>query len=315
MLSRRVLRIKAYQALYAHQAEGHDDTKSGVSFIKRSLQHIEKSYYTILNLPLELKHYIITEGNPSEFKYLPTKADIESGNTFIYNKVIALLEADTVFKKRREKNSFSWLSHKDFLRKVFYEFKSGEIFKQFIAIKEKNFEVERKLIYDFYKEFLYNMADFDQLMEEDNMNWHDDKHLVMGFIYKTIENIKDDGEENYLMDFEESRSEDEAFSCNIYERTLSESQLFKTMISEKTEKWDTERIAQTDLILMEMALCEMMRFPEIPLKVTLNEYLDIAKMYSTPKSHVFINGILDKLMNELRQKGLIQKQGRGLVEN
>jgi N utilization substance protein B len=207
------------------------------------------------------------------------------------------------------------MDHKDYLRKVFYAFKSGDIFHNFIEIGEKTFEDQRNLLIQFFKDFLFPTSDYDATMEEFSLTWLDDKNLILNFVIKTLEAIEKDGPDNYITEFGQSLEEDILFSTKLFERTFEESNEFKKMIAAKTMKWDAERIAHSDFIMMQMAVCEMLRFPEIPIKVTINEYLDIAKLYSTPKSHVFINGILDKLMNELKEQGLISKEGRGLVDN
>jgi len=315
MLSRRVLRIKAFQALYAYRSNKDNNSMMGEKLIQKSLQNIAHSYYYILILPAVIKSYVENEGNPNEFKYLPTKEDIASGNTFIYNKVIERLEKSENLEDYTLKIPFKWHLHKDFLRKIYYDFKTSEYFQAYIKNEEKSFELEKALLRNFFKEFLFKMEDFDQHMEEQNLYWMEDKTFIMSYVYKSIEKINENDENEFLADLNKEVEEAQEFSTELYRLTLEhEKENFK-LITDKTKKWDADRIAYSDLLLMEMGLCEMKFFPEIPVKVSINEYIEIAKIYSTPKSNLFINGVLDKLMVELKEKGEIVKLGRGLVEN
>ncbi len=150
-------------------------------------------------------------------------------------------------------------------------------------------------------------------MEEQFMNWEDDQVLVYGQLMKTIAALKDNSAGNFLADGN-AVEEDEAFLKDLFKRTANHEEEFTKLISDKTKNWEADRLAVVDLLLMRMALCEILYFPHIPIKVTINEYLELAKLYSTPNSHGFINGVLDKINQELKQENKLNKTGRGLVE-
>lgn len=315
MLNRRILRIKVFQALYAYNKEEQPLTTRYETFLLTSIKRIEEMYLFILNLPVELKYFIENEANPEDIKYFPSKREIETGNTFLYNAVIEKIQNSSNFQERHKKLvSFNWNNNKELLRIIFNDFKGGKIFQEYLDEKDKNFEVQKKLMLSFFTHYLPESEDFDQYMEEVNMHWQDDKKILFKYLSKTIDNIKEDRENNFLVNLTGNWEEDWEYARDLFKKTLSNNSVYEDLISKKTVKWDSDRIASTDMILMKMALCEMMDFPSIPLKVTINEYLEISKLYSTPKSNSFLNGVLDKIKNELMAEKKIVKQGRGLVE-
>lgn len=315
MLNRRILRIKVFQALYAYNKEEQAITSRYETFLLNSIKRIEETYLFILNLPVELKYFIENEANPEEIKYFPSKREIETGNTFLYNAVIKKIQDNNTFSERSKKMvSNNWHDNKELLRIIFNDFKGGDIFQAYLDSPNKDFEAQKKLMLDFFTNHLPKSEDFDQYMEEINIHWHDDKKILFKYLSKTIENIKEHKDHNFLVNLTGNWDEDWEYARDLFRKTLENNSFYQDLIAKKTVKWDSDRIATTDMILMKMALCEMMDFPSIPLKVTINEYLEISKLYSTPKSNSFLNGVLDKIKNELKAENKIVKQGRGLVE-
>lgn len=315
MLNRRILRIKVFQVLYAYYKDDEPVTARYETFLLTSIRRIEEVYHFILSLPVELKHYITKEANPSEVKYFPTQRDIETGRTFLYNDVIGRLENSPAFLDKLRKVKFKWTDNKDLLRIIFNDFKGGKYFQSYLDEPVKDFTAKKRLILAFFTQYLPEMDDFDQYMEELNMHWQDDRKLIFNYLSKSLEALKeDDDDAKFAFSLSENWEEDWGFARDLFRKTMLKDAEYEAMIVKKTEKWDSERIAISDMILMKMALCEMIEFPSIPLKVTINEYLEISKLYSTPKSNSFLNGILDKIKNELKEENKIVKQGRGLVE-
>lgn len=315
MLNRRILRIKVFQALYAYHKEEQAVTSRYETFLLNSIKRIEETYLFILKLPVELKYFIENEANPEEIKYFPSKREIETGNTFLYNSVIQKIQDSSTFESRSKKMvSHNWHDNKDLLRILFNDFKGGKIFQTYLDSNDKGFNVQKQLLHDFFTEYLPKSEDFDQYLEEINIHWHDDKKILFKYLSKTIDNIKEDRDNNFLVNLTGNWEEDWEYARDLFKKTIENNNFYQELIAKKTVKWDSDRIAATDMILMKMALCEMMDFPSIPLKVTINEYLEISKLYSTPKSNTFLNGVLDKIKNELKAENKIVKQGRGLVE-
>lgn len=315
MLNRRILRIKVFQALYAYNREEQPVTSRFEKFLLDSVEAVEEMYYLILGLPVEIRYYIENYANPEEVKYLPNQRDIASGRTFIYNQVIEQLQTSEFLLSKLKKVKHNWQENRDLLRILFQDFKSGEYFQKYLDEPVKDFNAQKKLMLDFFEHFLGNSEDFDQYMEELYMHWQDDKKMVLKQLSKTIEMVTEvNNGRNFVMNLSDNWDEDWGFARDLFRRVVLHGEEYTAMISGKTEKWDTERIAVADMLLMQMALCEMIEFESIPVKVTINEYLEIAKLYSTPKSNTFLNGVLDKIKNDLKAQNKIVKQGRGLVE-
>ncbi len=314
MLNRRLLRVKVFQSLYAHYLDLGATTAVHESFLENSLKQLEEFYHFVLNLPVELKYFVETDHNPELTKFKPTEKDIKTGRTFIYNTLINKIGENEEFNKKLNKVKYKWQNHKEVLLIVFNTFKSSEYFQKFIEEPERNFEAQKKLLLTFFSEFLPTCEEFDQQMEEFTINWGTDKKVVLGSCVKSIELIQENEDNSFLIDMHDDLGEDLTFSKTLYRKTLINDRVFEDLISQRTKKWDSDRIAVVDMILMKMALCEILEFPEIPVKVSINEYLDISKVYSTPKSNAFLNGILDKIMKELKEEEKIVKTGRGLVE-
>lgn len=314
MLNRRLLRIKVLQALYAQMQDGEPNVKSGESFLLKLFNRVYDEYLFLLNLPLDIRYYVENEQNPEEILYVPSKRDIESGRTFIYNKLINLIDDCATLKKLSTKSPYNWQDHKDVMRLIFNGFKTSSYFAKYLDAPEKTFEVQKRLLLNFYQEFIPKHEEINNLLEDLFMHWNDDKRAVLSSIQKTLEQVKSENDSLALKPLSDNEKQDWEFCTELFKLTLNHNAEITNLIADKTQKWDTDRIAEIDLILMRMAVSEMLYFETIPVKVTINEYLDISKVYSTPKSSIFLNGVLDKIMNELKETGRIRKTGRGLLE-
>ncbi|MBI1222029.1 MAG: transcription antitermination factor NusB [Bacteroidetes bacterium] len=314
MLNRRLLRIKVFQALYGYQQDESRDKKAVLSFLEKSVKSVEDEYIFLLSLPIELRYYVENEQNPEEILYVPTKKDIDTGRTFIYNRLISSLDRSGLLKSKLKKSGLNWHNHKEEMRILFNGFKTSNFFQKYLTTTKKDFESQKELFLHFYKDYLPKQEELHALMEELFIHWNDDKKAVFNSLVKTIDPLASAEEEVELKDLSDDYEEDWNFCKTLLSNVLSNEAELTEMISEKTKKWDSERIADVDMILMRMSVSELLYFPNIPIKVSINEYLDISKIYSTPKSSVFLNGILDKLMNEMKLNGKIKKSGRGLVE-
>ncbi len=315
MLNRRLLRIKVFQALYGIQQDETRDLKAATSFLEKSVKSLESEYVFLLALPVDIRYYVENEQNPEEILYVPSKKDIETGKTFIYNALINTLSNHGELEKKLKKAGLNWHDHKEEMRLIFNGFKTSGFFQKYLVAPKKDFDAQKALLINFYKDYLPKHEELHNLMENIFIHWNDDKKAVFNSVLKTLEDLNSREDNLNLRALSEDYKEDWDFCTELLTYTLNNEAELTEMIAEKTKKWDTERIADIDMILMRMAISELLYFPGIPIKVSINEYLDISKIYSTPKSSVFLNGILDKLMNELKTAGRIKKAGRGLVES
>jgi len=314
MLNRRLLRIKVFQALYGYQQDEARDKKSVLSFLEKSVKHVEDEYIFLLSLPIDLRYYVENEQNPEEILYVPTKKDIETGKTFIYNRVINILDRSDELHRKIKSCGLIWHNHKEEMRILFNGFKTSSYFQKYLAGEKKDFAAQKTLMLHFYKDYLPKQEELHSLMEEIFIHWNDDKKAVFNSLIKPIDPLMESESELVLKPLSDDYDEDWSFCKDLIGNCMSNEKELTDLIADKTKKWDSERIADIDMILMRMSLSELLYFPNIPIKVSINEYLDISKIYSTPKSSVFLNGILDKLMNEMKADGRIKKAGRGLVE-
>ena len=189
-----------------------------------------------------------------------------------------------------------------------------EEFTEYMASEDRGFQFDRESLVRMFRKHMVNVERFQDMLEEESIFWVDDLDLAASMVIKTIKTIKEGDEDVELLPLWRDDDDDKAFMEDLFTQTLAQGEQSETLIQEGAQNWELERIATTDRILMKMALAEAQTFGSIPLKVTLNEYIELSKYYSTPKSHGFINGILDQLFAKLKESGEIKKVGRGLIE-
>jgi N utilization substance protein B len=310
MLSRRLIRIKVFQQLYAFmQEEGVTVEKAQKSLIK-SLNATEVTFRNFFIFPLEFAHFVKVMMNPKDYKYVLLEKDVQKHKFLSLTKVYdKFLEDDTV-ERMLSKPYYPWQEQDALMRQVYKEIED-EPFYQNLIQSEGTLKDELDFLESFY-EFLVQLDSFDQQMEEFHVNWEDEQDTVLRNVQKQLDKFKSKGKLN-LPQTSKSHEEDFAFGTELLKLSLSSFEQNEKWIDDHTPGWDKDRIAKTDLILMVMAITELTQFEEVPEKVTMNEYIEIAKDYSTPQSGKFVNGILDKLLKVLKNQDLIHKRGKGLM--
>lgn len=311
MLSRRNLRVKVMQFIYAHE-RGSFNSPSAAK--QAMLANVNQTYETglyILYFMRRVAQYAQKEADMKGAKHLPTAADLAFSTRLVENEFVLELEEHKLFNNELNKYKVENLDLDDADRKFFRELAQTAEYKAYIALPQPEVKDHVKIMKYLFNKVLLASEVFTQHLEDEFPNWIDD-HQVISYrmndflehytVGKTLDKITD---LNIAAD-------DREFVNELFQYTLEHQAHFSELIEPKLENWDVERIAILDLILMKMALCELLYFPMIPVKVTINEYIEIAKMYSTPKSKDFVNGVLDKIMKELKESGSIRKSGRGL---
>ncbi|MCF8254711.1 MAG: transcription antitermination factor NusB [Bacteroidia bacterium] len=312
MLNRRFLRIKAFQALYSFSRE---EGGKPSSYKKRLLDGLDKTYelyLLLLSFPQEFKHFLVQELNAEKAKHYPSAEQIALLDLLTSNRVIHTLENNFAFQEALKQNTVVWNGHTDLFRKLWSELKNHELIINF-SKSAHNLNDEKALISGMLEFMVVDSELFEAYIEERYLNWDDDQVLVLSTLQKTLQMLKENSKK-VLPEKHKDEEEDLKFVKDLFELTIEKDKELIEMIAAKTQNWDQDRIALVDLILMKMALCEVIYFPFIPVKVSMNEYLELAKLYSTPNSHGFINGILDKVQIDLRKNDKIKKLGRGLVD-
>lgn len=306
MLSRRYLRIRVMQTLYAwHQA----DNKTAFQVEQELFKGTEKVY----DLYLQLLSFFIEMSDQEEIYYADVPASAVTGakkkatRHLRENIFIHWLINNKTFKDLVSKRKLSWQSDSDILQKAFFKLRKSEAYKNFSSGKDATSVADIQFVRELYKLLLQKEDLIAYALEEKNIYWAEGLSIVHEMIFKTIES-------KTLLPLYRDQEDDMEFMKKLVSNTIHNDAYFNELITAKTQNWEAERIALIDIILMKMALCEILNIPNIPVKVSINEYIDISKDYSTPNSKGFINGVIDKIVIDLRKEGKIIKTGRGLME-
>lgn len=302
------------QALYAFfQAENSDLAKSERE-LQRSIDRIYDLYIYLLLLFEEFQRLTVQQTEDGRLKHLPTEADLDPNFRFINNRVIKQLAADPRLKREGEVRSLSWQVDGAVVRKVWNAVKSWDKYGLYMNSPEDSYEKDRDFLVDLFSKHVADSDEMELHIEEKSLYWPGDMNMcVAAAVIRTIEGGREDSPPR-LASLYKDADDDRRFLVELFRKTIIDNERSQKLIGDKTQNWEVDRIAIMDILLMKMAVTELLHFHEVPVKVTLNEYIEISKLYSTPKSSVFINGILDKLVADFRTDGSMVKTGRGLME-
>lgn len=313
MLNRRHIRVKVMQSIYAMHQHQSDNLDKEEKFLFQSIENTQNLYLLLLSALIEIKKKEEGYIDLASKKHLATKEERNPNLKFINNKVLVLLsESEALETALDDHNINNWKLNDDIILGLIDTIKESELYQNYMQKPVGSFEEDKNFIVDLYTEVIAPSDRLYDYLEDFKLTWVDDLPAINTLIVKQIKQLK--GENDTLIVPKVYKDEDDKdFVKNLFRKTvLNELELSKEYI-DKTPNWDVERIAEIDTIILKMAICELLKFPSIPTKVTINEYLEIAKEYSTPKSSIFINGILDNLVKEFTQDGKLKKSGRGLL--
>ncbi len=317
MLSRRHLRIKALQSLYAFNQSHNDRLDYGEKELLRSLDKLYEIYIYQLSLLVEIVDYANKRIEENRHKFYPTEEDLNPNTRFVENRFIKQLADNKSYNTNVEKYKISWADEEEMIRKLFVEIRNSKFYKEYMNSPDSSYENDKDVIIKIVKKIISESDSLHFYYEERNIYWADDFYTANYLVIKTIKGFDEkQGELTPLPTlFKNNNEEDKDFLVNLFRKVILRSDEYFLLIEGKVKNWESDRLAVMDILLLKMALAELLEFPSIPVKVTLNEYIELSKMYSTPKSKVFINGILDKMIADLRRKNEIKKMGRGLLES
>jgi len=311
MLNRRYLRIKTMQTLYSYFQQEKPDIVFYEKELFKSLDKIYDLYVYVLVLFTDIHHtaLLVTEENKN--KRLPSKEDLEPNLRFIENVALVSLTRSEELKKEVANRKISWQSDFDLVRKLYTELRATDLYKNYMASTTPSAKEDKQFLISMATEFLYEHDLLNHIFEEKNIHWADDTFGAFSMVARTFENFT--GKIN-LVPLYKDKEDDQQFISTLFRKTIAGDKESEKLIDEKTKNWELDRIASMDILLMKMAIAEFLHVSNVPVKVSLNEYIDISKEYSTPNSKTFINGVLDKIIAELKRDNKIQKTGRGLME-
>jgi N utilization substance protein B len=315
MLTRRHLRIKVLQSLYSYYQTPDAEMLQHEKELLRSIDKIYDLYLNYLLIFEEFKIFTEREIDQSKNKISGGKVEADPRNKIMLNPLISKLEASSDLRKASEERKVSWIGDEkqDLLKKVFKKAKSEETYQNYINSGDRSWDEDRSFIVDFFKKDIANSELLYFYLEEESIQWQDDIDHVCSMVIKSLKRITADDEFSILPLYKDEDDE-KGFLLDLYQKTLINDKENSELIDQLTKNWEMDRIAIMDVILMKMAVTEITQFKTVPTKVTLNEYIEISKFYSTPKSNGFINGVLDKAVEVLKEEGKLNKMGRGLME-
>jgi N utilization substance protein B len=315
MLNRRHLRIKVLQMLYAFFNDtDSNDVKQAEEKLLSSVNRIYDLYaYLLLSFPL-LKKMAENKQNERKNKLRPSKDDLYPNLKFVENRLIALINSSKELNDLSATRNINWDndSKKEMFRKMFIEIEKSETYFEHMNNEENDFEADRVFLIQLFKTEIANSPLIYDFFEDEDIQWMDDIDLACAMVIKTIKASKVD--EFSMMPLYKENDDEKDFICTLLKETIIRDAENEKMIEDLVQNWEFERIAKMDVLLLKMAITELQTFETIPTKVSINEYIEISKFYSTPKSNMFINGILDKSVNLLAKENKINKSGRGLIQ-
>ena len=272
-----------------------------------SLSKAYDLYNYLLLLMVEVTKQANKRLNAAKNKLVPTKEELFPNTKFVENLFIAQLEVNKQLLEFSNNQKKTWENEADFVKTLCDKILESDIYKEYMASSDKSYEVDRELWRKLYKAFVFNNEELDVLLEDQSLYWNDDKEIVDTFVLKTIKRFeaKNGANQTLLPEFKDE--EDQEFARRLFRRAILNCDYYRHLISENTRNWDLDRVAFMDVIIMQCALAEILSFPNIPVSVSLNEYVEIAKVYSTIKSGSFVNGTLDGIVNQLKKEGKLTK--------
>ena len=307
MINRVLIRLKIVQIIYAYYQNGGKNLDTAEKELFFSLSKAYDLYNYLLLLMVEVTKQANKKLNAAKNKLIPTKEELFPNTKFVENRFIAQLEVNKQLLDFAGNQKKTWENEADFVKSLCEQIMESDIYKEYMASETSSYEEDREVWRKIYKKIIFNNAELDQVLEDQTLYWNDDKEIVDTFVLKTIKRFeeKNGAKQELLPEFKDD--EDQDFARRLFRRAILNSDYYRHLISENTKNWDLDRVAFMDVIIMQIALAEVLSFPNIPVSVSLNEYVEIAKLYSTPKSGGFINGTLDGIVNQLKKENKLTK--------
>ncbi len=314
MLNRRHIRIKVMQTLYAFKGGESDDFAKDQKFLLFSIDNMYNLYLLLISLLIEVQKRAEDHSEKTQKKHLATQEDKNPNKKFVNNEVLQMLKNNTALQEKLDNYKITnWQLDNEYVDVIFKAIINSELYRDYLQTRTSTFKEDKDFIIDIFKDIIAPNDKLYDYLEDKNLTWLDDLPTINTTILKLLRKVKPASTESHFLPILYKDIEDKQFAIDLLKKTILNQTTLTKSIEEKTQNWDSDRIADVDFVLLQMAICELQNFPSIPVKVTINEYLELAKEYSTPKSSIFINGILDKLVKEYQEQGKLNKVGRGLM--
>ncbi len=307
MINRVLIRLKIIQIIYAYYQNDSKNLDAAEKELLFSLSKAYDLYNYLLLLMVGVTEYALKRIENGKIKKLATDEDLNPNMRFVENKFIQQLQSNKMLLEYAHRQKRTWNDHEEFLKSLYEKMQATDIYKEYMAKGSTTYLEDRDFWRKLYKTLICANEDLDRLMEEMSLYWNDDKEIVDSFVLKTINRFDETEGANQELLPEFKDEDDRSFAIRLFRRSILNCDEYRKLINENTRNWDLNRVAFMDVIIMQVALAEILSFSNIPISVSLNEYVDIAKYYSTPKSGAFVNGTLDGIVKSLRLEGKITK--------
>ncbi|MGB5943331.1 MAG: transcription antitermination factor NusB [Leeuwenhoekiella sp.] len=315
MLNRRHIRVKVMQVLYALTQTGQPDLLKEEKFLRQSIAQSRDLYLILIDLLIEVRAAAEDFLEKGQQKMLATAEDIDPNRRFIENQLlIKLADNETLQKEMHSRKLHNWRQSDEYIHIIFKELRNSDLYREYMERESTTFKQDREFVIQFFSEVVAPNEKLYDYLEDFKLTWPDDLPLVNTTIVKRLQKMKPNSPETTILVKLYKDEEDEQFAKSLLLKTAQNDEKLENEILGNTPNWDQDRIATMDKIILKMAIGELLYFSSIPVKVTINEYLELAKEYSTPKSSLFINGILDRLSKKYKEENRLNKIGRGLIE-
>ena len=319
MLNRRILRIKAFKVLYSSVLCGNTSLAQAESQLDQSCEAVRDLYIYMLGIVSPLTRIARERIDAAKAKYNPTEEERNPNMKFAENRLAALLDGDDDFQKVFNKKKFSWAQYDLLLKKVMNSVVTKDYYKEYMASDEVSLDADCRLFTRIFEEEFVDSVELEQILEEKSIYWNDDLAYALTWCCKTFKSLAK-GESWSLIPLYQSEmlkgdgvESDKYFVRKLLQASFAGYEKYSAMVAEAVSGWEKERLFSTDVVLIVMGLAEVVTFPTIPVKVSINEYVEISKFYGTPKSRAFVNGLLDRLVQTLVNEGVVVKEGKGLM--
>ena len=313
MINRRLLRIKILQSYYAYVKRGNEALPLAEKELKHSIQKSYDLYYLLFLLPVEICNYARSRIELAMQKKIPSHEDLHPNTKFIDNRFLQELQEQPIFRKQVENRKISWVQYPELIKSLYQAMVQSPEYHAYMEGDEEGWFTDKKLVSDIFTSVIVPSDDLYSTLEEQSIYWNDDTEFVFSMIIKSLKKSKPG--QIFIFDGGQvfKNKDDHDFTFRLFRSVILKGSNYRQLIEKYLENWDLDRVALMDILIMQLAITEMVEFPEVPIKVSFNEYIEISKDYSSNKSGTFINGILDKITQQLKNEKIIQKKGKGLI--
>ena len=307
MINRVLLRIKIIQILYSFYKGDGNSIPSAEKELFFSIERTYDLYYHLLLLSVEITQFAATRIDNKRNKLRPTEEDLNPNTRFVDNKFVQQLSRNVQFNEYLTKQKLSWVNHPDIIKELYEVLIKSDFYIEYMNSETSSYDVDKDIWRKIYKKIILQNEELDNSIEDQSIYWVDDIEIVLSFVIKTIKRFDENKGENQELLPMFRDEEDAEFARKLLRSVLTNGEKYRALIYENTKNWEIDRIAYMDILIMQVALAELMDFPTIPINVTLNEYIEIAKNYSTERSGTFINGVLDNIVGILKKENKLIK--------